>query len=122
MSHKLVDNKFIGFKRLVFEDSFIDNVVKRLWDDTRNKVMNNTLVDVINYDSSGNPKVNKSGGISSAPNFTKSSENDVFIRGSGTDSSLRNKTETVNNIKMLPQYVWIKGTSIINQLERTPYL
>ena len=120
--HLLIENKFIGFKRLVFKDEFIDGTVRRLWYDTRLKIINKTLEDVIRYDRNGVPILNKSGGISSAPNFMKSKENDVFIRGSGTDSSLRYKTEIVNNIRMLPQYVWIKGKSIVKELESIQYL
>ena len=120
-SHKLIDNKFIGFKRLVFTDDFINQKVHYLWNDTRTKVIENTLVDVVKY-KSGRPIINKSGDISSAPNFMKSKDNDVFMRGSGTDSALKHKTECVNDIRMLPQYVWIKGTSVIEELERSPLL
>ena len=121
-SHKLVDNKFIGFKRLVFEDSFIEDAVQKLWIDTRSKIKERTLVDVVKYDNNGNPIVNKSGGISSAPSFMKSKDNTVFLRGSGKDSSPSSKTEKINGIKMLPQYVWIKGSSIVKELEKTPFL
>lgn len=121
-THKLIDNKFIGFKRLVFTDDFIDNAVRYLWYDTRTKVMGKTLVDVINRDKTGRPIINKSGDISSAPNFVKSRENDVFMRGSGADSALKHKTECVNGIRMLPQYVWIKGSSVIEELEKSPLL
>lgn len=120
--NSLYANKFIGFKRLVFSDEFIDNTVRKLWDDLRNKVLNNILVDVVQTDANGNPKVNKSGDISSAPNFMKSKDNDVFLRGSGIDSALIHKTECVNGIKMLPQYIWIKGSSIIDELNNTDYL
>lgn len=121
-AHKLVDNVFLGFKRLVFDDSFIEDSVKSLWEDTRNKVMGGTLVDVVKYDSNGLPRRNKSGDISSAPNFMKSKDNDVFIRGSGTDSALKHKTECVNGIRMLPQYVWIKGKAVVEELEKIPFL
>lgn len=114
--HKLGDNIFLGFKRLVFTDSFIDNTVKLLWEDTRDKVKNKTLRDVVRYKQNGDPIVNKSGEISSAPNFMKSSDNEVFIRGSGADASLKNKTECVNGIKMLPQWVWIRGDTIVQKL------
>ena len=49
----------------------------------------------------------------------KSKENVVFLRGSGKDSSLIHKTETVNGIKMLPQYVWIKGSAVVEELNNT---
>lgn len=120
--YSLISNEFKGFKRLNFTDDFIYNIVRKLWEDTRKKVLNKTLIDVVNVSSNGQPIVNNSGDISSAPNFLKSKENDVFIRGSGADSSLKNKTECVNGIKMLPQYVWIKGTTVIQELEKIEYL
>lgn len=118
----LAANRFIGFKRLLFSDELIDKTVRRLWEDIRDKVINNKLIDVVQCDPDGSPKVNKSGDISSAPNFLKSKDNDVFLRGSGADSALVHKTECVNGIKMLPQYVWIKGTVIIDELSNTEYL
>lgn len=116
----LFDNKFIGFKRIVFSDEFIDNDVRRLWNDTREKIKGGTLVDVVQRTKSGEAKRNKNGEISSAPNFLKSDENTVFFRGSGIDSSRVHKTECVNGVHMLPQYIWIKGISIIDQLNDTP--
>lgn len=62
----------------------------------------------------------KNGEISTAPNFLKGSDNDVFLRGSGQDSALVHKTECVNGICMLPQYVWIKGLAVVNELNQTP--
>lgn len=118
-AHKLGDNVFLGFKRLVFSDKFIDETVKFVWEDTRNKVLHKTLVDVVQYNGDGSAVMNKSGDISSAPNFTKSKDNTVFLRGSGTDSSLKNKTECVNGIQMLPQYVWIKGAAIVEEISET---
>ena len=50
------------------------------------------------------PKTNR---YVSAPNFPKSGEHIVFVRGSGVDKSklpLR-----INGIDMLTQYVWIRG-------------
>lgn len=117
--HKLGDNKFLGFQRLVFSDVFIDQTVRPVWDDTRSKVLNKTLEDVVQRKQDGTPVINRTGEISSAPNFIKSRDNAVFLRGSGIDSSSRHKTECVNGIKMLPQYVWIKGTSIVGQIDIT---
>lgn len=113
----LVSNIFKGFKRLVFSDSFIDKYVRCVWEDTREKVLNGTLQDVVQRTKDGKVIKLKNGEISSAPNFMKSSQNVVFFRGSGNDSSLKYKTEIVNGIRMLPQYMWIKGTAIVDQLE-----
>ena len=117
--HPLGMNKFVGFKRLVFSDEFIDTTVRKLWDDIRDKVMNGTLEDVPIM-CGGEVKVLSSGVISSAPNFMKSSENTVFVRGSGSDAA--HKTECVNGIRMLAQYVWIKGSAVIDELKNTPEL
>jgi hypothetical protein len=121
-NNSLSDNKFVGFKRLVFNDDFIDGPVRALWEDIRDKVLNQKLVDVIQTTSDGTPKRIRTGEISSAPNFMKSSQNDVFMRGSGTNSSIKHKTECVNGIRMLPQYVWLKGLSVIEELEKVPEL
>lgn len=118
--HSLFENKFIGFKRLIFDDVFIDTTVKHLWEDIRYKVMQNKLEDIVEKKKDGTDRMNANGERSSAPNFLKSSQNDVFVRGSGKNSSMRHKTECVNGIKMLPQYVWIKGTAIVEQLNSTP--
>ena len=116
ITHKLGDNRFIGFKRLVFSDKFIDVKVRKVWEDTRTKILTKTLIDVVQRRKDGSVIINKNGEISSVPNFIKSKDNDVFLRGSGKDSSC--KTECVNGIKMLPQYVWIKGTSIVKELNK----
>ncbi|MDE7405578.1 MAG: hypothetical protein K2M89_01730 [Clostridiales bacterium] len=118
----LLMNKFIGFKRLVFSDKFIDETVKPVWLDIREKIFNNTLVDVIQKNKDGSNKLLACGEISSAPNFMKSQENDIFIRGAGSDSSSKHKIESVNGIKMLPQYVWLKGNAVIKELSRVPKL
>lgn len=113
----LADNIFMGFKRLTFSDEFINTSVRKLWDDVRDKVMNEKLEDIIQRNADGTEKrIKADNSISSAPNFMKSSQNEVFLRGSGLNSALDHKTECVNGIRMLPQYVWIKGTSIVDEL------
>ncbi len=114
--HPLAMNKFLGFRRLVFSDDFIDTAVKKVWDDTRSKIFSHTLEDVIQRDSQGRPQLLANGEVSSAPSFIKSAQNDVFIRGGAKNSSLRYKTECINGIRMIPQFVWIKGTAIANEL------
>ena len=116
VKHLLVENTFIGFKRVVFSDSFIEEKVRKCWEDTRGKILENRLVDVVQKNKNGSVRYVGSGDVSSAPNFMKSSENTVFLRGSGEDSSLEHKTEMVNGIRMLPQYLWIKGTAIVEEV------
>lgn len=114
--HPLEMNRFLGFQRLVFSDEFIDTTVRFCWEDTRTKIFDNTLVDVVQRHKDGTPIVLGNGEVSAAPNFLKASQNTVFIRGSGDDSSAVNKTEWVNGIHMLPQYVWLKGCAVVEEL------
>ena len=121
-TNPLWENVFVGFKRLVFSDEFIDTTVRRVWDDTRDKIMNKTLVEVIGRNKDGSVRYNGDGSISTAPNFMKGRQNAVFIRGSAQKTTLKYKTETVNNIRMIPQYLWIKGSAVIEELKKSPEL
>lgn len=121
-AHSLLQNKFIGFKRLVFSDKFIEEKVKRLWVDIRTKISEGSLVDVPQTKKDGTVTLLKNGETSSAPNFMKRRENAVFVRGGATDSSRIHKTEFVNGIRMLPQFVWVKGKAIVEELKHVPQL
>ena len=46
-------------------------------------------------------------------------QNTVFIRGGGEDSSSESKTECVNGIRMLPQFIWLKGSAVVEELGLT---
>ena len=64
-------NKFIGFQRLVFSEEFINTVVRRCWEDTREKIFENSLEDVVQMYKDGRKKYNSNGEVSTAPNFIK---------------------------------------------------
>lgn len=118
---KLAENKFIGFKRISFSDEFIQEKVKPLWDEIRDLVLNGKLEDVIEYDKKTNlPKINKTGVVRSAPNFPKSKDHDLFVRGTSGDST--QKRLEINSIKMYRQDVWIKGTYITKWLASEPFI
>lgn len=114
------ENKFIGFKKIVFDEDFLYEKVKPVWDKIRDLVINKKLVDVVSYDKNGNAIMNKTGTIKSAPNFPKSSEGVVFVRGDSSDSL--NKSECVNGIRMYRQYLWIKGSFIAEILSKQLYM
>ena len=78
------ETTFLGCKIINFDEKFIEEDVKKTWVTIRNLITNNNLKDVIKYDKKGNPKINKNGTIQSAPNFPKSSEGNVFVRGTGS--------------------------------------
>lgn len=113
---------FEGFKRFAFDDEFLYNTVKKMWEVSRHLIHSNTLEWEYLYDKDGNPLKNKSGSYRGAPNFPKSSDYTVFFRGGSNDSSDKHRTEAVNHIKMLPQYYWLKGSYVANKLKTLPYL
>lgn len=117
----LKNNKFLGFKRIFFSDEILNSVIKKLWTNTRDKISRKMLIDEPTM-RNGKQLVLKNGELSSAPNFMKSSENGVYIKGSATDSSSKNKTECVNGIKMLPQFVWLNRVFMSERLAEVDYI
>ncbi|MFC0265170.1 MutH/Sau3AI family endonuclease [Alloscardovia macacae] len=93
---------FRGFRRITIPDEDIEKYGEKLWNHTRTLIMTDSLEDV----PTGTRK--KTSGDSTAPNFMKSSQNPLFIRGSAANSDDSAKTEEVNGIRMIPQYFWMK--------------
>lgn len=119
-SEKLLTNKLLGFKRVIFSEDFIEKQVKFIWDDVRNKVFNNNLREEVMLNKNGEPVINKNGTIKTSVNFPKSKDYDVFFRGTGRDSS--DKTITINGIDMYRQNVWIKGNVINHMLNSVDFI
>lgn len=117
---KLLDNKFLGFKRFIFDENFIKEDVKKCWDEVREKVFMDRLKEQNEYNKNGELIINKKGTVRTSINFPKSKTHNVFLRGSGKDS--RDKKLELNGISMYRQNVWIKGSSIINMLESVNYI
>lgn len=113
---------FEGFKRFFFDEEFIEKDVKSTWDKSRDLIREKNLVWEYELDESGNKKKNKSGSYKGSPNFPKSKDFNVFFRGGSDDSSDEARTEVVNDIHMLPQFFWLKGTYIANKLKTIDYL
>lgn len=111
----LKDNVFIGFKRLAFSDKFIQNDVKKVWDEIRSLVYSDKLREVIVYNKNNKPIVNKKNGtIKTSINFPKSKNNILFVRGTGRDS--RDKPVVLNDISMYRQNIWLKGSYVARKL------
>ena len=121
-SNDAATTTFEGFKRFAFDDEFIENEVKRTWDDSRRLIHQKTLKWEYLYDKDGNRRKNNSGSFVGSPNFPKSSDYQVFFRGGADNSRDAAKTEEVNGIKMLPQFFWLKGAYIANKLKSIEYL
>lgn len=117
----LSDNVLKGFKRLSFDDAFIEGEVRRVWEEIRRLVTTGELRFVPTISKkTGKPVVNKTGVIQGAPNFPKSKDGLVFVRGTSTDST--RKPEIVNGIAMYKQQVWVKGTYIASRLDAEPWI
>lgn len=113
---------FVGFKRFAFDDKFIEEEVRRTWENSRKLIHRNELKWEYVYDKEGNKRMNGSGAYMGAPNFPKSSEYIVFFRGGADVSTEETRTECVNGIRMLPQYFWLKGAFIANKLQEVSYI
>ncbi|CDE32630.1 MutH/Sau3AI family endonuclease [Leyella stercorea] len=113
---------FEGFKRFAFDDDFIENEVRRTWEDSRKLIHTNKLEWEYLYDKQGNKRINNSGACMGAPNFPKSSDYKVFFRGGADVSTDKSRTECVNGIRMLPQFFWLKGSYIADKLQKIPYI
>ena len=117
----LAGNVFLGFKRLVFDEAFIETEVKRVWERIHYLVSENALALDVKLDGkTGKPRVNKTGEIMSAPNFPKSREGTVFVRGTSSDST--DKPITVCGIPMYHQQLWIKGSHIAERLKQESWI
>lgn len=114
------DNKFLGFKRISFSNEFIDGTVQTIWNRIRDLVINKKLTETIVTNKEGSPIINKTGLVSTALNFPKSSEYDVFVRGSGIDST--KKPLSLNGINMYEQCLWVKGKYIVDELKNKKFV
>lgn len=113
---------FEGFKRFSFDENFIENEVRSMWEDSRKLIHRNELVWEYEYDKNGNWRKNSSGSYMGAPNLPKSADYTVFFRGGASISTDKTRTEVVNGIKMLPQFFWLKGSYIAAKLQTLKYI
>lgn len=116
------ENVFRGFKRFTFSDDFINTEVRAVWNRMRELIFNHELRIVPKLRKDGTPIINKTGVPSEAPNWPKSAEHTVFIRGTGNNSLPQCKSVVVNGLHMYPQDVWVKGTYLAAQLNALPFL
>ena len=112
--------KFLGFKRVSFSDEFVEGEVKQTWERIRYLILNDKLDDVIVRHKDGSHVINPTGTVKSAPNLPKASEGQVFVRGTSTNS--RYKPICINGVHMTYQNFWVRGSYLVDLLERFEYL
>ncbi|MCP1493436.1 hypothetical protein J2Y73_003467 [Peribacillus frigoritolerans] len=118
---KLLDNKFIGFKRLAIDESVLENDIKNVWEEIRDLVNNKKLKEVPILDKNNNHRITPKTKIPmTAPNFPKAKECNFFVRGSGTDAS--KKPLLLNGISMYSQYFWMKGDVTVSMLKDIDFI
>ena len=107
--------EFVGFKRVMITDEFIETEVKRCWSEVRSLITEKRLIIEKKYRKDGAPIINPRSRVQQeAPNFPKEAQCDVFLRGSGTDSSDRYKTLEINGLRMLPQEIWLSKRATLD--------
>ncbi len=120
--HVKPENKrFLGFKRLTLPDEILYGEVRSCFETTHDLIANGKLQFVAEVDpATGEPRMNKSGTVKGAPNFPKSSECQVFLKGTGTDA--RSRTELVPGVPMYKQQVWWGKDLTKRLLDATPWV
>lgn len=120
MENKLLEKIFVGFKRLVFDEQFIENEVRPVWERVRELLFENKLIETTVTSKEGKARINKNGTIMTSLNFPKSTDHKVFFRGSGATSL--DKPIKINGISMYRQDIWLKGKTLVDMLNKLPYL
>lgn len=111
--------RFMGFKTL-WLGTYLD-AAGTLWDGMRDLIFSGRLVDAPILKRDGTPRVTPKTGIPmTAPNWPKSRDGVLFVRGTGTDAN--DKPVTVNGVRMYRQNVWIKGKELVGQLDAVRFL
>lgn len=117
----IAENIFLGFKEMMFSESFINEVAKPLFCSIQKLIVNHELKNIPCYNKKGSLRINKkTGTVMSAPNFPKSRNGILFIRGGGANSL--DKKEYVDGVSMYYQTVWCKGTYMVAELINVPFL
>ena len=111
--------RFKGFKSLWLGTYF--DQAETLWNDMRDLIFTDQLVDAPVLKKDGTPRITPKTGLPmTAPNWPKSHDGILFIRGTGTDAT--DKPVEVNGVQMYRQNVWLKGTELVKRLDQIPYI
>lgn len=118
-NQKFEDNIFMGFVRITFDDKFIQKEVKPIWKEIRDIVVNHNLQSTTVKTKDGKPRINNTGVPMEKINLPKSSQSNVFVRGTGRDSA---KKQMIQGVRMYPQQLWLKGTYVAELIKNNKYL
>lgn len=124
----LLENKFLGFKWFTFDDEFINTTIREVYDNIRDRIINHTLEENYLYNKNGIMRINKTGVPMVGLNFPKSSQYDIFVRGTSNDSTYKPWTfegkaaDGSNVIHSYTQQIWIKGSFLVESLKKIKWI
>ena len=112
-------NKFQGFKVLDLDSPDIVKSAEKTWNLIQKLLKSKSLRSDPVYTKAGVQRFNKNGLPMEATNLPKSTEELIFLRGTGDDSSDK---YLVQGVKIYKHDFWIKGLYIAEQLKTIDYL
>ena len=116
----LSENRFLGFKRLSFEEGFIESEAKRTWEEIARLVIAGEIREEPVLARDGTQRKNPAGTGMTRLNLPKSKDHAVFSRGSARDST--DKPLILNGVAMYRQWAWMRGRDVVGMLERQGFL
>ena len=124
----LKTHKFLGFKRFVFSDDLIETTVRNVYNLTCNLINTKQVIESYCFTKDGKQRFNPNGLPRISLNFPKSKDYDIFIRGTGGDSSQKTwKLEgtSLDGTGIIHSYslqLWVKGSYITTILNEMNYI
>ena len=116
---ELTECRLLGFKLLWLGSLSLDALA--LWDGMRERILGGTLADVPVLRADGTPRTAPKTGLPmTAPNWPKSRDGALFVRGTGSDAT--DKPVVVNGVRMYRQNLWAKGTVIARMVAEADFV
>ena len=94
----------------------------------RDRLINHSLKENYVYRNDGTMRINKTGVPMVELNFPKSSEYNIFVRGTSSDSTYKpwifegQAADGTNIIHAYTQQIWIKGSFLVNSLKEIDFI
>nr|WP_288978416.1 MutH/Sau3AI family endonuclease [uncultured Blautia sp.] len=114
------DNTFEGFKILELGSDEIMSSVRKSWEEAKRLVQTGELTVTVMRKKDGSIRYTPKTGIEMMEtNLPKALDNVIFFRGTGSDATDK---VTVNGLKILRQNYWVKGTYVVEQLNKLGFI
>lgn len=111
---------FKGVKVVEFPDLLFEDLAKRIWNKMSQIYINNEYKSFESVNKKGQVIYNKNGWPRMDNNLPKGSEFDIFVKGTGSDSS--KKSLILNGQRSYNLDYWMKGEVLVDLLESQKYI